>query len=386
MIIEPGAINANHGLTGLPPHKALCERLKASGDQGFDATLVHPEHLAGCQKNSHGIKGCVNRTFARRLKIANGAHRSITPLCCTVLLCFLTTTTQLHALISIQNLDDITINGWDGISSNVSGFDDYCVISYTGTAVNPTVRSYDVAMRGASDNGGNFFLEHSTSSATIPVSFTWHHNNGSSWTMKDYNKIGITTGLVPGSLKCNDPNAKVRIKVMISESALQTAPAGIYRSTYQIDGFQTGAGGQHTGFQNFEVTLPELVQISGLDDIFMRGEFNQNIVAKESFCIYRNHSGGVAITSTSLNGANANKFRLRNVNGDFINYKVAYKQQARFKNVKHGQAKTGFVGSPIKDCGGGTNTELRIRVTAANTAGKPGGSYSDTLTILVEPE
>jgi hypothetical protein len=298
-------------------------------------------------------------------------------------------TAGIHADIRIENLDDITINEWDGVTSGVSGFDDYCVISYSGPLANPIIRSYDVALQGvsgdSSDNSGNFFLEHSTSNATLPVSFTWSHNNGSSWLMKDNSITGFVTGLVPGAIGCGEPNANVRIKVIISESALQTAPAGTYSSTFEVDALQS-AGGEYADFQSFQVTLPELVQISGLDDIYMRGEYNQNIVAKDSFCIFRNNSGGVTITSTSLNGASANSFRLKNINDEVIDYKVAYKQQAGFKNVKHGRAKKGFAGSAIKDCGGGTNTELRIRVPAANTTGKPGGTYTDTLTILVEPE
>lgn len=319
------------------------------------------------------------------MKTQNNNLRYSILLCGVPLLCMMTMTAQLHAAISIENLDDITINGWDGVSSNVTGFDDYCLISYTGTAANPTARTYDVAMQGASDNSGNFVLEHSGSNATMPVTFTWSHNNGNSWTMTDYSKTGMLTGIVPGATDCNDPNANVRVKVVIPNSSLQTATAGVYNSTYQVDGLQTG-GGQYSGFQSFQVTLPELVQISGLDDVLLSGDFNQNIVAIENFCIFRNRSGDVAITSTSLHGGSSNRFRLSDTNGNIINYKVAFRQQAGFRNVRPGRAKTGFTGSSTKDCGGASNTDVRITVTSANTAGKPGGSYSDTLTIMIEPD
>ncbi len=297
-----------------------------------------------------------------------------------LMLC-LVAATPLHAVIEIQNLDDITLNNWDGVTSNLTGFDDYCVIStfFGGTVQHLT------EMQGPSDGGGDFLLAHSVSGSTLPVSVTWtHQNSNQSFVMTD----GSQTGLVDGAAACTDLDATVRVQVTVSDTTLETAEAGTYGNTFEVNAKQFGWDLLSTGFQGFQVTLPELVQVNGLDDIVMFGDLGERIVGRDDFCIYLNHSGTVQITTTSLNGAGNNEFRLNGLNGEFINYRVGYRPigSGSWENVTHGQPAAGYVGSRTRDCGGAMNTRIRVVVRNQDTVGKPAGAYRDTLTILVEPE
>lgn len=300
-------------------------------------------------------------------------------------------TSSRAADIAISGLDDITISGWDGVSNDVTGHDDYCIISWKNDALgNQIPEIYDSAMRGDNDGSGNFILLHDSSTATMAVNFTWIHNDGS-WQMQDFNSTGFLTGNVSGAVTCADANASVRIKLVIPAGSLATAQAGTYSGSFQVDALQKGGGGQYTGFQNFTVTLPELVQITGLDDITLTGDFGQNIVTTEAFCLFRNRTGGISLTTTGLNDT-GNKFNLISTDlANLISYQVRYSQNGgRLRRARPGRTlasnRTNFSGDNQRNCGSGTNTEVEIRILANDTNGKPAGNYSDTLTILVEPD
>ncbi len=311
----------------------------------------------------------------------------------SALLLMLMVTFQLpsaQADIQIIGLDDMVVNGWDGNTLDVVAFDDYCVTSVNdnGGSVN-----YDVAMQGNSDGGGNFFLIHDGNAPPLPVNVTWTHlDTNAVFNMTDYTKTGFLTNPVPGGVTCAGINATVRIRIIIPQASLAIAEAGTYTGAYQVDALQLGTPNQYTGLQDFSITLPELVQITQLEDINVTVSNGDRARVSRNFCIFRNRPGGVSLTINGLND-DGNQLNLLGPNSTTIPYRIQFRQQGvpgGWTTVTAGatldSANSGFTGNTTRDCGGNTNTSIRFIATRGNIQGKPAGAYTDTLSIRVEPD
>lgn len=140
------------------------------------------------------------------------------------------------------------------------------------------------------------------------------------------------------------------------------------------------------------VTIPALVQISGLSDIALAPtNFASPVTGATTACIYTNvinPLGSYFVTATS-NNASAGAFRV--INGTkFITYSAfwnpasaATQTVALSSGVKTAQQSGG--NSTSVTCGGVPNANFNIRFTGAQVAGASAATYTDTVTLLVSP-
>jgi hypothetical protein len=140
------------------------------------------------------------------------------------------------------------------------------------------------------------------------------------------------------------------------------------------------------------VTIPQLVQISGLSDITLAPtNFSSPVTGNTTVCIYTNiisPLGGYYITATSAN-ASSGAFRVAN-GGSYITYNA-------FWNTTSSPTQTVSLSSGVKTaqqlggnsssltCSGTANANFNISIPASNVAGILPGTFTDTVTLLVSP-
>lgn len=126
------------------------------------------------------------------------------------------------------------------------------------------------------------------------------------------------------------------------------------------------------------------VQITDVDDLNLgtAGSLSATATESDSVCVFSS-TGAYNITLSSANGA----FILSDVNTTTdIAYSVDWTAGTATTAV-YNTAITGLVGdSTAVDCGATTNATFSVSVTAANFNAADPGNYSDTLTLLVQPE
>lgn len=140
------------------------------------------------------------------------------------------------------------------------------------------------------------------------------------------------------------------------------------------------------------VSIPALVQISGLSDIALAPTgFASPVIGASTACIYTNiinPLGSYYVTASSASGS-AGTFRVTN-GTHFINYNAFWNPSALAtptvsltSGVKSTQ-QSGGNGSSLT-CGGIPNANFNIRFTNTQVAGASAGTYSDTVTLLITP-
>jgi len=298
-------------------------------------------------------------------------------------------------VLDISGLDPISIVSWNG-SGGLMGEDDYCILSYREFWFGAFSRQYDVAAyhNGYVDGDGDFALEH-VSGDQLKVSLGWRGNatGGNFVTLRPQETSGDVTGRQDGASDCSQPEALATIRIDISATTLATAQAGTYSGTFQIDVWQfTGNGsGRYPSsgpiYQSFSVTIPELVQITNLDDIDL-GSFDgvNDLTQGDDICIFRNGFGDFRIKASGGSGT-ADAFLLSNGAGQ-IPYQVALKDDAMasFVTVAAGQWLGGLNGHGSQNCGGGTNASFQVTALASDMMTATSGTYSGTLYLTVEPD
>ncbi|MDZ7685206.1 MAG: hypothetical protein U5O39_09600 [Gammaproteobacteria bacterium] len=289
---------------------------------------------------------------------------------------------------AISNLDPISINAWAGATNDLTGSDSFCIISCNGGCSDTNQRrEYIVtaSTNGQTDGSGNFYI--SSGSDDMLVYMDWTHPTGGTTRLTD----GDYSPRVDGAYDCAaDPNAQVQLEMTLPASELATASAGTYSETFTLDacrlfwGFIPWCVADVT----FTVTLPELVQITRLDNINL-GTWDgvNDIQVTEQFCVFRNGSGGFAIVTSGQNASGGN-FNL--AGASTVPYTLEYAQSGGYFDADPAtilpSSTTGFTGSSTRNCGGANNTSLRVTVDAADLAGQPQGTFSDTIFLRVEPD
>lgn len=122
-----------------------------------------------------------------------------------------------------------------------------------------------------------------------------------------------------------------------------------------------------------------------LDDVDLGTYAGANMTGFEQFCVFSS-TGSYRVTATSAHGV-GNRFYLDNA-GATLRYIVRWYDSNNFqRNLRNNQQSPTFdaTASAI-DCAGVTNTRLRIRVRNAWAGSAAAGVYSDTLTLLVQPQ
>lgn len=140
------------------------------------------------------------------------------------------------------------------------------------------------------------------------------------------------------------------------------------------------------------VTIPGLVQISGLSDIALAPtSIASPVLGATSACIYTNvlsPLGSYYVTATSANGLSG-AFRVAN-GSKFVTYNA-------FWNTSSAATPTLSLASAIKtvqlsggnsaslNCGGVANANFNILFTTAQLTTASAITYSDTVTLLISP-
>ena len=143
-------------------------------------------------------------------------------------------------------------------------------------------------------------------------------------------------------------------------------------------------GSTSTGTSIINIAKQNAVQITDVDDIDLgtAGNLTATATESDSVCVFSS-TGAYNITLSSTNGS----FELSDTNTTTnIPYSVDWTVGTATTAV-YNTAITGLVGdSTAVDCGATTNATFSVSVTAANFNAADPGNYSDTLTLLVQPE
>jgi len=140
-----------------------------------------------------------------------------------------------------------------------------------------------------------------------------------------------------------------------------------------------------TGDFDINLTLGSLIQISSLDDMTLTYTPGAAATNTESFCVYTNAASGTYEVTASSANENAGAFRLAN-GGNFIPYTLEYDTVTLTSSATNDNGGAGFAANTAAaDCGGAEPVDAVVTAAEADILAVPSGTYSDTVTLLVEP-
>ncbi|MFQ5352574.1 MAG: hypothetical protein ACE5D3_05820, partial [Candidatus Binatia bacterium] len=183
-------------------------------------------------------------------------------------------------------------------------------------------------------------------------------------------------------------NGKIRLRAI--DSVLMAARAGTWVALIDLVAENTRSLTDAGTFQA-SITVPVVVEVSGLTDIILSYAGTGDLVDTRSFCIYANNAvpESVDVTISSLNGTG--QFALNGVVfGGTVPYSLEFDNAASgtsWQTVTEGAALTGqnVTGGALSALGGCSNVQLRLTAQAAQLQAAVTDSYADTITILVTP-
>lgn len=163
-----------------------------------------------------------------------------------------------------------------------------------------------------------------------------------------------------------------RIALIASLTAMTGSAIAATQGT--LDATSTGTSIINMGKEN-------AVQITNVGDINLGTTGNITVAAVESddVCVFSS-TGGYNLTVSSLNGS----FILSDANTQTdIDYTILWDGDA----VAYGNAVTGLLGNSTSvNCDSSTNATFTVSVSVTEFNAATPGTYSDTLTLLVQPE
>ena len=137
-----------------------------------------------------------------------------------------------------------------------------------------------------------------------------------------------------------------------------------------------------TGTSVVTVIKQNAVQITDVDDIDLgtQPSLTADAVGSDDVCVF-NSTGNYDVTVSSANG-----FTLAS-GTDAMPYGVTWSANGGAAADAAAGQLTGLVGdSTSTTCAGGTNATFEVTVAAADFNAADPGTYTDTLTLFVEPE
>lgn len=148
-------------------------------------------------------------------------------------------------------------------------------------------------------------------------------------------------------------------------------------------------GATSTGTADITMSVEDRVQVTGLDDMLL-GTYggSGDLFSEMSFCVYRNGTGLYDLTVSSNNQSGSNEFRASD-GLNFVVYTVLFDEDntaADGDPIASGVQELDLVGHATStSCAGSENASVRVTFGEAALQAAPAGSYTDTLTFLVEP-
>ncbi len=272
-----------------------------------------------------------------------------------------------------------TLN-WTG--ADITMTQDFCVQSTAGAnPANNTVINYAVSATVP------FALV--SGAQQIPVTLTWVDlRNGTSWPLTS----GAITGNVMTGDSANCPGGNNgRLIMFVDSNDIAAVPPGFYTQTFDVT--ISNAGGGRSSFANnvtANLTLPDTIAITELNDINLGSYAGVDMSANESMCVFRaggaaNPNYGVSLTGSGAGGA----FTLQR-NASIIPYTVTWNDGSGTAAVTPGVLLSArinaFPGSLNCNSGANNNATLGVTVLATDidTLVTESGNHSGTLTIMVE--
>ena len=181
-------------------------------------------------------------------------------------------------------------------------------------------------------------------------------------------------------------------RVDINASDLGAANSGSYEGRFSIQG-EGGNGFSENDTTELNIYLsvqassqPE-VKISRLDDITaVRSAADTNdLVANEYFCVYSDGSGYTLSISSSVTSSGS--FALQSGSGEVFPIDLLFADNvsgAGLQNAESGSV-SGTGDADSADCSGADNAMIRLNASDSDLSSASSGSYSATLTLVVEP-
>jgi len=180
-------------------------------------------------------------------------------------------------------------------------------------------------------------------------------------------------------------------RVDIASAELATANPGSYTGTFTVSG-QGGQNYSRSDTDTFSVFVEVLssepqVKISGLDNILATsGATNTlGLSVDEYFCVY-SEAGGYQVTVTS-SVTSSGSFALAGANESLLPIDVSFADNTAGTGLSsvEGSTASGSGDTSSPSCSGGNNAMLRVQASDADLSASSTGSYTATLTVLVEP-
>lgn len=151
-------------------------------------------------------------------------------------------------------------------------------------------------------------------------------------------------------------------------------------------------GTSSTATINISITIPSLVQISGLTDITLGSTSSFPATGNTTACIYSNVAsplGSYYVTASSTNTSGTD-FRVKDSGTDYIVYSAYWNntssasQTTSLTSGTKTAQQTG--GSAVSlTCGGTANANFNVNFNSSQVQGAPAASYSDVVTLIISP-
>lgn len=145
-------------------------------------------------------------------------------------------------------------------------------------------------------------------------------------------------------------------------------------------------GATSEGSTDVSITISDLVQVSVEQDVALTQTLGSDSTGATGVCIYRNSDADVDVTLTSTNPSATNQFQLSD-GTNVIPYVVDLTgTSTNATDVASASTTTVTDENNVSaDCGGAFPHSVDVTVAQADLESAQAGNYSDTITILVQP-
>lgn len=289
-----------------------------------------------------------------------------------------------HSEMEVGNLNNIDAGIWSG-QTLMSGNDDVCVRADfcidLGFFKFCFPINYGVTLQGQGA-GGAFVL--SNGSEDIPLRVYFNDVAGITDRVELSPGVAITNQAGAQRDSCGADNGNFSVEIDMSD--LLNVSAGNYQGIFDFE-FENVAGDLFNGQFIVDITLADMVQITGVDDLGLTPS-NIYIQGGDDFCVYRNGGASYAVNVSSSNSASAGIFTM-STGSDTVNYQVYYDDSVGAGSsgvlLTEGNQTGGFNGSGTYSPGC-ISQNASIYVRAQADLFQRFGNYSDVLTIEIVPE
>ncbi|MEM7217681.1 MAG: hypothetical protein AAF515_04905 [Pseudomonadota bacterium] len=144
-------------------------------------------------------------------------------------------------------------------------------------------------------------------------------------------------------------------------------------------------GATSQGSVLISLDVDDVLQISGLTDILGLTFTGADVSGSTDACVYRNGGLAYSVTATGDGGAGGTDFSLSDAGGaNSVPYTVSFDDGSGGSPLTSGTAATMAGASDATDCNSTPNVQVTVDIAAADAAAAPAGSYTGTLTLLVD--